>query len=512
MSENARLLIIDDEPLIRRSLADYLTECGYECATAADGAAGLVLARSGQFDAVLVDLRMPNVDGLEVIATLHDEQPRLPVTVVSGTGVLNDAIEAMRRGAQDYITKPIQDMGEVEVVVRRVLEKTRLLVERDRYQRELEAEVARQTRDLQALNHVSYAISDPLDMDTMLRRAIDAAIAAIGADGGAVRLLDPATGHLVVAAARGLPDPYLMSAQAIPLGQGIIGQVAQDGRPRAGKDFTNDPWLAPLHRDELYHSYLCVPLRAGEETDAKHPIVGTLGVVSQTHRDFDAREVALLATIGNQIGVAVARARYAADLNHANVEMERLLAQTQAQARRMRQIIDTVPDGMLLLDAAGRVVLVNPVIEQDLVMLTNVAARGRITHLGGRPLTELLTAPPTGLWHEVTVNNRFFEVIARPIETGPTPGGWVMVVRDVTQRREIEQRAQQQERLAAVGQLAAGIAHEINNPMTSVQGFTEMLLDDMDPDDPNRGYLQGCSVLANPDIAQNAIQVQAIVK
>jgi DNA-binding NtrC family response regulator len=136
--DEKRVLIIDDEPLIRRSMADYLTECGYEASTAADGAEGLAKARSGQFHVVLVDLRMPHVDGLEVITTLHAEQPGLPVIVTSGAGVLNDAVEAMRQGAWDYITKPVQDIDEILVVIERVLERARLVAESDRYQPETE--------------------------------------------------------------------------------------------------------------------------------------------------------------------------------------------------------------------------------------------------------------------------------------------------------------------------------------------------------------------------------------
>jgi signal transduction histidine kinase/DNA-binding response OmpR family regulator len=327
-----RILIIDDEPLIRRAMADYLAECGYETSTAADGAEGLAQARAERFHTVLVDLRMPHVDGLEVIATLHTEQPDLPIVVVSGTGVLNDAIEAMRRGAWDYISKPVQDIDEITVVIKRVMERADLIAERDGYQRELErlnrsleADVARQVEDLRlnyrklaALNHVSYAISGPLDTDTMLNRAIDAAMEAFEADGGTVWLLNPATDQLVIAAARGLPTDQLVSEQSIQLGQGIVGRVAESGRPYGGNDFTDDPWLAPLQEIDGLHSYLCVPLRTGDE------IVGALGIAARAERDFDAHEVELLAAIGNQIGVAVARAQYAADLQKANAELRRL--------------------------------------------------------------------------------------------------------------------------------------------------------------------------------------------
>lgn len=335
MSEKRRVLVIDDEPLIRRAVADYLQDCGYETVMAADGAEGLSKARAGQFHTVLVDLRMPQVDGLEVITTLKSEQPELPIVVVSGTGVLSDAIEAMRLGAWDYITKPVKDIEEIRVTVERVMDRAQLREERDRYQceleqlnRSLEAEVARQTQDLRmqnrelaALNSVSYAISDPLDLDTMLNRAIAAAVQAVGADGGVVRLLNPTTNQLVIAASRGFSDLYLSSAEAIPLGEGIIGQVAQDGQPQVVGNSTDDPWLSRL-RDEGLSSFLCVPLRAGESEEGKHPIVGTLAIVTQAERSFDTHEVDLLTTIGNQIGVAVARAQFAADLRSTNVRLE----------------------------------------------------------------------------------------------------------------------------------------------------------------------------------------------
>jgi signal transduction histidine kinase len=173
-------------------------------------------------------------------------------------------------------------------------------------------------------------------MDTMLNRAIDAAVPAIAADGGVVWLLNPAT-ELVVAVSRGLPDACLASAQPIPLGQGIVGEVAQSGHPMSGGDFADDPWLITLSETAGLQSFLCVPLRAGDEVallsgaDKKHPIVGALGMAVQDKRDFGSSEVDLLANIGNQIGVAVARARYAADLKQANVK----LAQANAELRRL---------------------------------------------------------------------------------------------------------------------------------------------------------------------------------
>jgi two-component system sensor histidine kinase/response regulator len=355
MGDSRRILVVDDEPLIRRAVADYLKDWGYEAVTAADGAEGLAKARAEQFQAVLVDLRMPQMDGLQVISALKDEQPELPLVVVSGTGVLSDAIEAMRQGAWDYVTKPVKDIEEIRMTVERVIERAQLRKERDLYQRELErlnrsleAEVARQTRDLRmqnrelvALNRISYAISDPLDLDTMLNRATAAAVQAVEADGAAVRLLNPATNQLVVAATYGFSASYLSSAKEIPFGEGIIGQVAQSGQPRVAGRSNDDPWLARL-RDEGMRSFICVPLRAGESEGSKHPIVGTMAVATRDEHSFSAHEVDLLTTVGNQIGVAVARAQFAADLRNTNIQLEEMNVELRQLDMLREQFIQNV--------------------------------------------------------------------------------------------------------------------------------------------------------------------------
>jgi PAS domain S-box-containing protein len=162
------------------------------------------------------------------------------------------------------------------------------------------------------------------------------------------------------------------------------------------------------------------------------------------------------------------------DLKRVEKERAQFLAQIQEQAQRVQQIVDTVPEGVLLLDATERVVLANPLGEKELLALAKAQVGDVLTHLGDRPLETLLTSPPQGLWHQVTADHRNFQVIARPLETGVEAGGWVLVIRDVTQQIKVERRIQQQERLAAVGQLAAGIAHDFNNIMATIILYAQM--------------------------------------
>lgn len=161
----------------------------------------------------------------------------------------------------------------------------------------------------------------------------------------------------------------------------------------------------------------------------------------------------------------------------AEQEQARLTAQVREQAQQMEQILAAVPTGVLLLDAGWRIRQANPVAEKHLVMLAGAKVGDVLSRLGDRPLSELLTSPSTkGLWHEVKANGWTFEVIARPVETGPQPEHWVLVTNDVTREREIQTQLQQQERLAAVGQLAAGIAHDFNNIMAVIVLYTQMVL------------------------------------
>jgi len=120
------LLTIDDEPLIRETIATYMENRGFVVFEAPDGRRGLERFAETRPDLVLVDLRMPEMDGLEVLSRLRDMAPDTPTIVVSGTGVLRDAVEAVKRGAWDYITKPIQDMAVLGLAVDKALERAAL--------------------------------------------------------------------------------------------------------------------------------------------------------------------------------------------------------------------------------------------------------------------------------------------------------------------------------------------------------------------------------------------------
>ena len=176
---------------------------------------------------------------------------------------------------------------------------------------------------------------------------------------------------------------------------------------------------------------------------------------------------------------------------------QHLLARIREQAQQVQRVIDTVSEGVLLLDAAGQVVLANPIAQKDLRVLANAGVGDVLTRLGGFPLSELLTWPEEPSWHEIVASGRTFEIIARPTPIAPDSTGWVMVIRDMTRDREMQERLQRQERLAVIGQLAGGVAHEFNNILTTIVGYTQFALEQLVPGDPIRTDLVEVSKAAD---------------
>ncbi|MFA7402742.1 MAG: EAL domain-containing protein [Pelobacteraceae bacterium] len=149
---NLMLLTIDDEESIRSSVAAFFEDSGYTVIQACDGRDGIGKILALNPDVVITDLRMPNGDGMEVIDAVRRLDDNLPIIVLSGTGVLSDALDALRSGAWDYLAKPVVDLAELELVVSRCVERARLVRENRDYHDNLELLVRQRTAELRKLS------------------------------------------------------------------------------------------------------------------------------------------------------------------------------------------------------------------------------------------------------------------------------------------------------------------------------------------------------------------------
>ena len=136
MMAAASILVADDDAVARELLVEVLTREGYRVRAAAGGAEAISAAESEVFDVALIDLRMPDVDGLAVLARIRALDPAPPVFILTAFAAIETTIEAIRQGAYDYLSKPFR-VDEIKLAVRRVLETQRLVRENREFRQEL---------------------------------------------------------------------------------------------------------------------------------------------------------------------------------------------------------------------------------------------------------------------------------------------------------------------------------------------------------------------------------------
>ncbi len=294
--EAPRLLVVDDEKVIREILADFLSMEGFHVRTAEDGQEALGELSRARFDLVLSDLKMPNLGGIELLAAIQKHSPQVVTIIMTGFGTVETAIDAMKKGAYDYILKPFK-VEEVIHTIRRGLERGRLRAENIRLKESL------------SLYKVSEAIAASLSLDQVVETLVDAALDEVLADQVVVMLEDGRDGYyerrrelnsrLVVgptgrARRGGMFDTHAM-----------LTHFAED-RPllchgERARDFYVDV-------DHLPESLLVTPLRVRDR------VVGFLCVESHRSQRFDEGQRKLLHIISNRASAAIENARLYEDL------------------------------------------------------------------------------------------------------------------------------------------------------------------------------------------------------
>lgn len=124
----SNILIIDDEKAIRKTLSEILSYEGYKIDEAGDGEEGLKKFKEKSYDVVLCDIKMPKLDGIEFLDKAREANPDVPVIMISGHGTIETAVEAVKKGAYDYISKP-PDLNRLLITIRNAMDKTNLVAE-----------------------------------------------------------------------------------------------------------------------------------------------------------------------------------------------------------------------------------------------------------------------------------------------------------------------------------------------------------------------------------------------
>ena len=236
--------------------------------------------------------------------------------------------------------------------------------------------------------------------------------------------------------------------------------------------------------------YYFVPCVAEEKTIA----VMALGR-RQSGEPLSSEDMALLEAVAGQVATAIENGRLYGRLQRKAAELDQMHQFSQ-------NIITSLSDGLLAVDLNGRVNFWNAALERIYGVAHDDAVGRTLDELFDAPAVERLRqdgggSPATSYRvpllsrHAAGRRRLLVNLAAAPLRTqGGDTSGMIVIVEDITERVQLEEQLQTSEKMASVGLLAAGVAHEVNTPLTGISSYTQMLLDEADPDDPRTGVLR----------------------
>jgi len=339
----------------------------------------------------------------------------------------------------------------------------------------------RKIEELSLIRRISDALRTPLDLEGLCRETIETVAHEVAPDRLALLLLDQDRERLRIKASydAGVEASRFHSdreSQPLTLDQGPAGQAARTAEPvlipSAGPE--EDP-LGPSDRPV---SLLFLPLVVRDKT------VGVLSLTRPAAQPFTEADLRVLTIIADQAATALANVQLFNDLAAANIRLQESEREARRTSLYLENLLEAANDVIFTLDLEGRITYVNRQIEEW--GYSKEALHGRFLDdlTADRRETGALTGRLAAAGRQVleaafrTVSGQRREVL---LSTSPIAGasgsgsGWLVLARDVTERTQLEKQLFQSEKLAGIGLLAAGVAHEIGNPLSAISGYTQIL-------------------------------------
>ena len=336
----------------------------------------------------------------------------------------------------------------------------------------------RRARETRALLEAGRAVTASLDVARTVQVIMQQARSVLAAESCSIARVLPGTDELVTVASLDLPESLAQQIR-IRVGEGIAGLAVQERRPVQSEDLHTDPRVRYPHlaRGSGFRLVMAAPLRVGDRA------IGAISVFRKEVRPFSTAEEELLLALADQAAIALEHARLYAEQERVVAERTREL---DAQKRFGEVVLETIPLGVFVLDTTLRVVRAN---REGARALGGLQAAGHVfTTLlpdgQDEALANFLRAAfhadqASSLEAEMTIGAevRTFRFTVAPLgAAGEAPTHLVLLVDDITGAKRLERQMLLTERLTTAGRLAAGVAHELNNPLATIAGCAEALV------------------------------------
>lgn len=497
------VLIVEDEAPQRNNLARIVKGCGYQVITANDGIEACRIIQANMVDIVLSDLRMPLLDGFGLLKWMRSNQYAQPVIVTSGNGMIESAIAALRLGAYDYLIKPFK-IEDIAAALRRA--ESSILAHR------ANLTLAQRNRELAALTTISAAGSSTLDLTQMLSMTIPTTMEVLGVNGAIVYLRENDSCFK-------LHSTYgTMSYQDFGLPKCI--QITDIPHVLIGADAV----YKTLQSSNIYDEMHGIPIVALLPLQAHGNLCGVVLLTSNHEQQITQEQHDLLLSIGNIVGVGVSNARMYGELLNSAIYLEEQVAVRTRELQRsrdlLRKIFDGIPNGLVLLDHEGTVLAANLACAELLQLRPQDLVGAKYQEIWpasrGGASCEMLdrcfnhnesTYRRTRIEHNgrspIMLDCYLFPVPSNSADEAPQV---IEYLDNVTERLSLEQVVAQTEQLAALGKLAATVAHEVNTPLLAIRGCVSLAADADDSELRNE-YL----TLAQGELDRAAAIIQGLL-
>jgi two-component system NtrC family sensor kinase len=437
------ILIAEDSPEIRRFLEEaVLRPAGYEVRSVGDGLSALTLARELKPDLLITDQHMPSLTGVELIRKLRTDPPTIPAILITSEGSEALAVEALRAGALDYLTKPFEAEHMLAAVGRALAEgrRWRALVVAQAESQEGARRLERRLKELETLALIGRSVTVMLDVDKVLTTVVEAAVRLTEAEEGSLLLLDEESGELTMRASKNFDEEFARTFR-LRTDDSLAGSVIASGEPV----FLDESAPQKIKTSYLVHSLIYVPLRVRGRT------IGVLGVDNRkAGRTLTREDVTVMLAMADYAAIAIENARLYTRSEEARSKLETVLGQTE--------------NGVIVVDPDHRLLLINRAAQEAFGVDGDFLGRSVAEAFDDPRLLALIREPGGQARREEIelADGRTLNAQRTAIQGV----GEAVILQDITHLKELDR---------IKSEFVTTVSHDLRSPLTAILGYSQLI-------------------------------------